>query len=160
LKTGCLAEEQGSMTDMRSLKCLGCRQVFDDKKLLFGHLQKNESHKRGKKVPKKKFPKSQTPQTPQTQSNVRSNSHVLVTPKRAETQIGATSLGPGSSIGLSWFCITEEQGSYLHQAIPDKCHPHETLQGSQYRLENKTRAQLEQLQKCSNCNSMFQDQSK
>ena len=143
---------------MSNLKCSGCQQTFDNKKLLFDHLQKNASHKRGKKASKNTSSKS-LPQ-PQKPSHGPSKSHVLVSSENASTQACPTSLEQHSANRQSWLCVTAEQNSYLRQVIPSKCHSLQTLQSSQYHLYNRTCAQLEQLQTCLNCNSKLQDRPK
>lgn len=136
------------MNRMPQTKCLCCKQVFDDRKQLFCHLQQNPSHKRGKSKSHTKVFRSRLPAHAQTQSKTGDCAPATV----GKASPHAANVGPRSGDGLSWLSINEEQDAYLREIVPSRCHPSETLTINQYHLENRTRAQLEQLQACINCN--------
>lgn len=138
--------------------CFVCQQGFDNRGRLRDHLQQNPSHRRGRRRSGSESVKpSVRPQT-RTQTKVRELTPVVL--EGTNARVSTASERQQSGGRPVWSRVAAEQDAYLRQVVPSKCHSPETLEACQYHIGNRTRVQLEQLQKCVNCHSKLQHPSR
>jgi len=132
---------------VHGMKCRVCQQGFHSKGLLSDHLQNNPSHKQRTATPKDTQPRSQA------QSRFRLNDNALVAAERPDIRSRTTNSDQDEGAQPLWLRVTAEQDIHIRQLVTSMCHPIETLRSCQYHLENRTRTELEQQQRCCNCHS-------
>jgi hypothetical protein len=142
---------------MTQAVCFSCQQPFDNRGRLFSHLQQKPSHRRGGRRSESEIFKA--PLRPQTRTQAKISEFTPVIVEEASARTPPASKEQHNGGKLPWSCVAAEQDVYLREIVPSKCHSSEILKVCQYHLENRTRAQLEQLQVCVNCKREPQHQS-